>query len=210
MIKTIKSVKYYFYIAFLCLLLFGASQPAEAQIGPTTHLRITKIKGNNVTLSWNAAANANHYVILYRYPRNGSYYRGGEIYGTTAVAVLQGPGLTSWVVGATDANETEGGTASNVVSASPSQAPRSPSNNADPEDGPCPHCGASESGPAAGEPVNLASGAESYEPSPDITIYNPSGMPVSYVRNFRSDRTQAGQFSPGLSVGWNHNYDVSV
>ena len=205
--------KNYSCIASLCFLLFTvvALIPAEAQqIGATTGLRITKISGNSVTLTWNAATNADHYVIIYRYQLIGSYYRDTDTKATTTNVSIEGPGLTSWVVGAANANETQSGPSSNPVSAGPAQVPSPPLNNADPEDGPCPGCGASQNGPSAGEPVNLATGVESYEPSPDITVYNPSGLPVSFTRNFRSDRARMGQSSPGLSAGWGHSYDVSV
>jgi RHS repeat-associated protein len=69
------------------------------------------------------------------------------------------------------------------------------------------------SGPSKGDPVNLATGRESYAPAPDLTVYNPSGPTVVWQRVYFSDRALtglSGDGSPGFSRGWVHNYDVTV
>ncbi len=67
--------------------------------------------------------------------------------------------------------------------------------------------GAAKSG---GDPVNLANGRHEYLPEPDISVYNPNGPRVSYIRNFEGYEADLGLGSPGLSSGWMHNYDVGI
>jgi len=69
------------------------------------------------------------------------------------------------------------------------------------------------SGPRANDPVNLATGRETYTPDPDLTIYNPSGPTVNWQRSYLSDQALAdpsGYGSPGLSRGWVHSYDIRI
>jgi RHS repeat-associated protein len=69
------------------------------------------------------------------------------------------------------------------------------------------------SGPASGDPVNLATGRESYFTEPDLSVYNPSGPRVFWQRAFLSDRALAeveGYGSPGFTRGWVHNYDLKI
>jgi len=68
-------------------------------------------------------------------------------------------------------------------------------------------------GPQAHDPVNLATGRETYTPDPDLTIYNPSGPDVNWQRSYLSNQALAdpqGYGSPGLSRGWVHSYDLSL
>ncbi|MCA1594680.1 MAG: DUF6531 domain-containing protein, partial [Acidobacteria bacterium] len=65
-------------------------------------------------------------------------------------------------------------------------------------------------GAGDGDPVNLATGGESYTPDPDITVYNPDGPGVSWQRRYDSYQALRGYASPGLSVGWSHTYDVTL
>jgi RHS repeat-associated protein len=60
------------------------------------------------------------------------------------------------------------------------------------------------------DPVNLATGAESYRPNPDIVVYNPNGPAVVWQRNYHTSRALNAHGSPGLSLGWGHSYDVTV
>ena len=72
---------------------------------------------------------------------------------------------------------------------------------------------AGSGGPLAHDPVNLATGRETYTPDPDLIIYNPAGPSVNWQRSYLSDRALAdpqGYGSPGLSRGWVHNYDLSI
>jgi hypothetical protein len=68
-------------------------------------------------------------------------------------------------------------------------------------------------GPQAPDPVNLATGRETYTPDADLTIYNPSGPSVNWQRSYLSDQALAdpsGYSSPGLSRGWVHSYDIRI
>jgi RHS repeat-associated protein len=72
---------------------------------------------------------------------------------------------------------------------------------------------AGSSGPSAGDPVNLATGRETYAPEPDLTAYNPSGPEVVWRRaylGYQALKGASGYGSPGLTRGWAHNYDVSL
>ena len=69
------------------------------------------------------------------------------------------------------------------------------------------------SGPAAHDPVNLATGRESYTPEPDLLIYNANGPAVNWQRSYVGNQAIAvpsGYGSPGLSRGWVHSYDISL
>lgn len=66
------------------------------------------------------------------------------------------------------------------------------------------------SGSSAGEPVDLATGDETYEPAPDLSVYNPNGPSAYFQCTYSSDAALGGGSTPGLSPGWHHNYDVSV
>ena len=68
-------------------------------------------------------------------------------------------------------------------------------------------------GPSAPDPVDLATGRESYMPEPDLSVYNPSGPNVVWRRSYASDRALSrypGYESPGFTRGWIHNYDLMV
>lgn len=68
----------------------------------------------------------------------------------------------------------------------------------------------SEHGSSAGDPVNLATGREIYTPSPDLTVYNPNGLSVTWQRNYFGSQALKGYSSPGFSSGWVHTYDISI
>lgn len=70
-----------------------------------------------------------------------------------------------------------------------------------------PPCGC---GPSSGDPVDLTTQIEDYQPQPDLTVYNPSGPGVAFGREYRSDRAMSGLSSPGFPDGWSHSYDVTV
>ena len=79
-----------------------------------------------------------------------------------------------------------------------------------PDDGGLPDHPCTTDGAASPDPVNLTTGDESNEPRPDLTIYNPHGMPVVWRRAFGTDLSLNSQQSPGLGTGWSHNYDLSL
>jgi RHS repeat-associated protein len=63
-------------------------------------------------------------------------------------------------------------------------------------------------GASAGDPVNLATGRESFTPGPDLTVYNPSGPAAAWQRHYYGAQALKGYGSPGLSPGWVHTYDA--
>jgi hypothetical protein len=66
-------------------------------------------------------------------------------------------------------------------------------------------------GPSAGDPVNLATGEEQYEPAADLMIYNPIGPSVSFSRLYNSLRPVAAYYnSDDLGVGWSHSYNYMM
>jgi RHS repeat-associated protein len=72
---------------------------------------------------------------------------------------------------------------------------------------------AGAAGPSWPDPVNLATGRETYAHAPDLEIYNPTGPSVAWQRHYSGQQALtgiAGYGSPGLSRGWTHNYDVYV
>jgi len=80
-----------------------------------------------------------------------------------------------------------------------------------PNDDPSPKLGAD--GQPEGkyaDPVNLATGTQSYAPHPDLSVYNPNGPAVSFSRTFDSGLSGFGYGSPGLGRGWVHNYDMAI
>ena len=63
-------------------------------------------------------------------------------------------------------------------------------------------------GPSAGDPVNLATLEEQYEPGADLNVYNPIGPSVSFSRIYNSLRPAGTTYpSDDLGVGWSHNYN---
>lgn len=64
------------------------------------------------------------------------------------------------------------------------------------------------SSPSAGDPVNLATGRESYAPAPDMDVYNPDGPRVIWQRRYYGYQALRGYSSPGLTRGWVHVFDT--
>jgi len=82
-----------------------------------------------------------------------------------------------------------------------------------PEEGGLPVKVSSGAGPYSGDPVNLATGRESYFTEPDLSIHNPNGPAVVWQRAYLSDQALAevaGYGSPGFTRGWVHNYDLRI
>jgi hypothetical protein len=76
-----------------------------------------------------------------------------------------------------------------------------------PKDG---NCGGG-AGPAAGEPVNLATGEEEYQPAPDLTVYNPHGPAIVWRRIYNSLRGPDLTYeSDDFGIGWSHPYNVTI
>jgi RHS repeat-associated protein len=72
---------------------------------------------------------------------------------------------------------------------------------------------AGRSGPSWPDPVNLATGRETFAPPPDLQVYNPTGPSVVWGAHYFADQALkpvAGYASSGLTRGWVHNYDIRV
>ena len=65
-------------------------------------------------------------------------------------------------------------------------------------------------GASAGSMVDLASGSYMHEPGGDIFGRNTVGPGAAFVRSYNTDWALNGLSSPGLPVGWKHNYDYQV
>jgi RHS repeat-associated protein len=89
-----------------------------------------------------------------------------------------------------------------------SLAAHSPGHGAHPIQ-PCTLSGA-RSGPSSGDPVDLPTGEESYDPGADLTVYNPNGPDVDFSRHYSNDRALALSSSPGLATGWYESYDLHL
>lgn len=69
------------------------------------------------------------------------------------------------------------------------------------------------SGPSWPDPVNLASGRETFAPPADLKVYNSSGPNVVWGVDYFSDQALkpvSGYGSRGLTRGWVHNYDLRI
>ncbi|HLJ54175.1 MAG TPA: DUF6531 domain-containing protein, partial [Chthonomonadaceae bacterium] len=68
-----------------------------------------------------------------------------------------------------------------------------------------------DGGPSKGDPVNLATGEEEYQPDADLTVYNPIGPSVSISRIYNSLRPMDQTYeSDDFGVGWSHPYNITV
>ena len=70
--------------------------------------------------------------------------------------------------------------------------------------------GAGVYGPSAADGVALASGVYENEPGADASVRNPVGPTPIFGRSYRTWNAYNGYASPGLPLGWTHNYDVTV
>ena len=60
------------------------------------------------------------------------------------------------------------------------------------------------------DPINLATGTDTYHQRPDLTAYNPGGPAAVFARTFHSNLALRYCGSAGLSAGWTHGYDVGI
>jgi RHS repeat-associated protein len=58
--------------------------------------------------------------------------------------------------------------------------------------------------------VNMATGSEANEPPAELPAYNPTGPGAAFRRIWRANQAKRGYSSPGLPVGWVHDYDVTL
>ncbi|MCX7994040.1 MAG: hypothetical protein N2651_10285, partial [Fimbriimonadales bacterium] len=65
-------------------------------------------------------------------------------------------------------------------------------------------------GPSSASRVNLASGEYENVPPADVSVSNPKGPDVAFVRRYSSYLAKQGYASPGLSLGWVHQYDLRI
>jgi hypothetical protein len=69
---------------------------------------------------------------------------------------------------------------------------------------------AGDSGPSAAHAVNLASGVYENLPDVDVVAHNQYGDAPVFMRRYRTANAALGYSSPGLPLGWTHNYDLYV
>jgi RHS repeat-associated protein len=161
--------------------------------------------GGNYVLTWSSVPYISQYYIYSSTSPSSGFTRGGPFTATTATYTAPGSGANYYYVSAYDINLGEGAP-SNEVSTNgfvptaepPSYAPRKPETCAD--------CRST----LKGEPVDLATGVESYEPDADLTVFNPTGPSVSWGRTFNSALATGGYNSPGQTNGWVHSYDTTI
>lgn len=65
-------------------------------------------------------------------------------------------------------------------------------------------------GPSSASGVNLASGEYENTPPEDIYVNNPRGPDVAFKRRYSSYLAKQGYASPGMSLGWVHQYDIRM
>lgn len=66
------------------------------------------------------------------------------------------------------------------------------------------------SDPNHDDPVNLATGEESYSPGLSLAAHNPDGPIAAFSLNYLATLAKADAYSPGLSPGWMHELDYSI
>lgn len=72
---------------------------------------------------------------------------------------------------------------------------------------------AGSSGPSSPDPVNLATGRETFAQPPDLRVYNPTGPSAVWGAQYFADQALkplSGYGSPGFTRGWVHNYDLRI
>lgn len=60
------------------------------------------------------------------------------------------------------------------------------------------------------DPVDLATGQDTFAPGPDIAAYNPYGPAAVHTIECSTLRAEQNYASPGLTVGWTDGYDVKI
>lgn len=91
-----------------------------------------------------------------------------------------------------------------------SPGPNQPRPSFDPASGALP-LGVPGSGPSAGLQIHLRNGMLAYYPAADIAaVASAGGARIAFQRAYRGERGWNSGASPGLSLGWVHNFDVRV
>ena len=83
-------------------------------------------------------------------------------------------------------------------------SPNDPGSSQGPE-----HTAVRQAGSSAGDPVNLATGEEEYQPAPDLTVYNPVGPSVAWQRVYNSLRGSSLSIQD-YGSGWSDKYNMYV
>ena len=60
------------------------------------------------------------------------------------------------------------------------------------------------------DPVDISSGEELQSPDPDLSFRGASGLTATFQRTYSTIRAKNIANSPGLTVGWTHNYDSII
>jgi RHS repeat-associated protein len=197
----------------------GASGPSNTesvsvQLAPP-RLQLSAVSYGHL-LQWNANPEATGIYLIYR-AVDGAAFNPNQYLTTVSNSTTQfgdssvssGHRYAYYVVATNNAG---GSPPSNIETGEPS--PVEPNTKARPpyqcscqKIGPVP---GGDSAPGAFDPVNVATGGESYEPDPDLVSYNPTGPQAFFQRIGRGNQGKRGYGSPGLPIGWVHNYDVVI
>ena len=65
-------------------------------------------------------------------------------------------------------------------------------------------------GPSSATSIDVTSGILENHPGPDLDAHNGVGLSPSFARLYRSAQAERGYHSPGMAVGWSHNYDLRI
>lgn len=180
----------------------SAVTSASLALPAPSGLSLSRATNGHVTFSWGAVADADSYYV-YKSPDGINGVGLGTVTGTSKIDTSPYSPETFYYVSAQNAS---GGSPisymistldGNDVQECPATAPVDRPDTA-------------EHGSSAGDPVNLATGRESYAPQPDLSVYNPDGPGVVWQRNYLSNQALKGYGSPGFSAGWVHTYDMSI
>lgn len=193
----------------------GSDEPspvyATVKLDPPSGLSLVRDATGKVTFSWGAVADADSYSVG-RSPDTITGQNLGTTTGTFMVDDLPWSPVTYYQVLAHNAagdSPVSYWISTEEIGCNPSKCAVCTMKGA-PLDGPGGGIAGASAGPSNGDPVNLATGREYYQPAPDITVYNPSGPAVVWQRQYSGVQALKGYGSPGLSPGWVHTYDTFI
>lgn len=176
-------------------------------LGPPSGLRAV-LNNGQVSVSWGALADADSYSVYRSVFLNLNYFN--YIGTTTSSTYLDTNANTGWPVYyyyVIPNNQASVGQRSAIVSTDGRMFPCPPHASCV---APLDRSNGGADGPSKPDPVNLATGTETYAHAPDLVVDNQTGPPVSWQRQYLSYQALNGYASPGLSAGWVHTYDISV
>ncbi|HEV2705809.1 MAG TPA: RHS repeat-associated core domain-containing protein [Pyrinomonadaceae bacterium] len=195
------------------------SNVAAAQTPPLAAPSVSAyFEGGKVIVSWGAVPEADSYQVFKAVGAGGFSLVDQPVSPTTSIAdsnVSPGNWYSYYVIARNGGGPSDPSNIAKVFKDPPPNTPRGCSGDPidkkeEPSGGSSCGCSGSGSGASAGDPVNLATGRESYAPAPDLNIYNPDGPNVVWNRMYEGHNAMAGYHSPGLSHGWVHPFDIRI